>query len=142
MEPRHLAHPSYVYFRKRLDSFASWPPQMRPKPCDLAHAGYFYTNLSDKVCCFACGLMMHDWNRDDDPWLEHHRHTRHCVYLKMVGGVRLWSESSTCQESRRNPRENSNASTSAKVFLRKDIALGIDEPDADALGMNKDYSQA
>lgn len=112
---------------------------MRPKPWDLAHAGFFYTNTSDKVCCFACGVVIYDWKRDDDPWLEHHQHSRHCVYLKMVGGVRLWF--TTRPESRHSPRENRIASTSAQGLLQKDLALGIDEPDDAASGINKEQSK-
>lgn len=89
MEISKVAHPDYAMFKQRLESFTLWPPQLSQKKTDLAHAGLFYSNVSDRVTCFACGVMLYGWKPQDDPWIEHYHHTKRCVYLNMVGGVRL-----------------------------------------------------
>ena len=118
MDCTRVLYPGYACFKTRLDTFASWSALLRPEGWDLAHAGFVYTNFGDKVTCFACGIVLCGWKREDDPWLEHHRHARDCVYLNMVGGVRLWNkprESSGALESRINLQENRNTSTSNSV---------------------------
>ena len=86
MDPSQPAHPRHVYFKERLESFSSWPPQINPKS-EIAHAGLFYTNTVDKVICFACGLLICSWKQDDDPWLDHYQHTSDCQYLNIVGAL-------------------------------------------------------
>lgn len=91
MDANKLVYPDYLLFKRRLQSFTAWPPQISQQKTDLANAGFFYSNVSDKVTCFACGVVLCGWRPWDDPWIEHDRHTRSCLYLKMVGGVRLFT---------------------------------------------------
>ena len=89
MDLGNLAHPEYLMFKQRLESFTSWPPQLSQDKTVLAQAGLFYSNVSDRVVCFACGVKLYGWKSDDDPWMEHHKHASHCVYLNMVGSDRI-----------------------------------------------------
>ena len=84
-----LAYPDYLLFKHRVVSFKSWPPQLSQKNTDLANAGFFYSNVSDRVTCFACGVRLYGWKIRDDPWIEHYKNAKHCLYLNMVGGVRI-----------------------------------------------------
>ena len=104
---------------------------MNPK-IELAHAGLFHTNTSDKVICFARALLFCSLKQDDEPWLEHYQHASDCQYLKIVGGVRLWPKPqkiSRSPESDNNSQEKWNASTSTKVLLPRVNTVGNDEPD-------------
>ena len=85
-----IAHPEYLLFKDRLKTFTAWPPQLSQRKENLSHAGLFYSNVSDRVTCFACGVMLYGWKPRDDPLIEHYNHARHCVYLQMIGGVRLF----------------------------------------------------
>ena len=95
MDLQKLAYPEYISFKDRLASYSLWPPQLSQSDYSLAHAGLFYSNVSDRVTCFACGVMLWGWKADDDPWLQHYKHGRNCFYMKMVGGVRLEDNCST-----------------------------------------------
>ena len=72
-----------------MKTFTAWPPKLAQCKHDLASAGLFYSNVCDKVTCFACGVMLYGWKTKDNPWIEHYTHSKDCVYLKTVGGVRL-----------------------------------------------------
>ena len=77
--------PNYRYYEHRLRTFDTWPKQMIPNKYDLAQQGFVYTGQSDKVTCFQCGVVLKDWERTDDPWIEHSKWSPHCDYLKMIG---------------------------------------------------------
>lgn len=80
--------PYMVYYRDRLLSFGNWPVQLQQKKHSLASAGFYYTNNSDIVKCFSCGLRLGNWLKDDDVWKEHQRWSPRCHYVNMVGFYR------------------------------------------------------
>ena len=49
-------------------------------------AGFYYTGVSDRVVCFCCGLEVHDWSRNDDPWVVHARYSSKCPFLLQKKG--------------------------------------------------------
>jgi len=55
----------------RLETFVTWPPGMPVEPKILADAGLVYLGCGDKVQCFSCKGGLKDWEKNDDPWLEH-----------------------------------------------------------------------
>ena len=128
MDLGNLAHPEYLLFKQRLKSFTSWPPQLRQDKTVLAQAGLFYSNVSDRVVCFACGVKLYGWKSHDDPWIEHYNYARHCVYLNMVGSDRLsahqhdWSSYEMLHHERTT---QSNASSE----LCAHSEAGLDNPD-------------
>lgn len=79
-------HPHYSSMNARIASFANWPSQMRPKPHELADAGWFYTGHGDETICFFCNGAVKHWDRDDDPWVEHARWFRNCDYVRIEKG--------------------------------------------------------
>lgn len=132
----NLAHPEYMMFKQRLKSFTSWPPQLNQKKTDLAHAGLFYSNVSDRVVCFACGVMLYGWNPQDNPWLEHCKYAAgHCAYLNMVGDFGLFvpmhGDSNTHRVS--NEVLDQQRITPFSLWTRGNAA-GLDTPDAGNTG--------
>ncbi|KAK6168965.1 hypothetical protein SNE40_020109 [Patella caerulea] len=79
-------HPQYRIKSDRLVTFNEWPSQIRQKPEDMAEAGLFYLGQGDKVKCYFCDGMLHTWDPDDEPWIEHAKWFPHCEYIKLVKG--------------------------------------------------------
>ena len=77
--------PQYIRYEDRLASFAAWPPQISQNKTTLARCGLFYSNVSDHVNCFSCGVTLYGWKPEDNPWREHKRLSKNCIYLSMVG---------------------------------------------------------
>ena len=77
-------YPEYQSMTQRLKSFDRyWPRQLSQTPYQLAWAGFFYTQTSDKVKCYCCGVTLHQWESTDVPWEEHLiHHTRPCEFLR------------------------------------------------------------
>ncbi len=80
-----LRKSSHLLFEDRLKSFDTWPKQMRPQKHVLAKAGFVYSGKSDKVYCFNCRIVLHDWEASNEPWSEHEKWSPDCSYLKIVG---------------------------------------------------------
>ena len=75
----------FMFYEDRLLTFEHWSKQIQPDKYRLAKAGFFYTGELDKVICFACGVTLREWERTDDPWVEHNKWSKNCVFLKMTG---------------------------------------------------------
>ena len=43
----------------------------------------------DMVRCFHCGIGLKDWSQDDEPLLEHVKHSPYCPFLKQLLGDQL-----------------------------------------------------
>ncbi|XP_071089205.1 baculoviral IAP repeat-containing protein 2-like [Haliotis cracherodii] len=80
--------PYYLHFERRLASFEAWPTQMNQTAEEMAHAGFVYTQGADGVYCFQCGVRLRRWASNDDPWVEHHKWSPHCDYLKLTSLLR------------------------------------------------------
>lgn len=75
----------YNKFSERLNSFVLWPDVSQTKE-DLAKCGFYYTDRYDLVQCHACGLAIHAWKKDDNPWEQHILHSKDCIFLKSILG--------------------------------------------------------
>lgn len=74
--------PEYVSKNLRLISFENWPKGMNQKPEAMSDAGFFYTQVGDRVICHSCGGGLRDWEYDDDPWTQHILWFNDCKYIK------------------------------------------------------------
>ena len=85
--PGHIVlHKLYVYNDDRISSFDAWSQQIIPNKHQFAKAGFFfYSGLGDKVVCFFCDLKLYNWEKTDDPWVEHYKNSPNCLFLKLVG---------------------------------------------------------
>lgn len=76
-------YPDYQLLSDRMKSYETWPIGIKQRPQDLSAAGFFYSGQSDVTICFSCGLLINDWEEDDNPWIEHKRLVKkECKYLK------------------------------------------------------------
>lgn len=83
-------YPTFSNFRtlsQRLRSFEGWFGC--PNPRSLAIAGFFHVSgESDAVQCFYCGVVVHKWEPNDDPIIEHLRWSRNCWFADTIKYVR------------------------------------------------------
>ena len=78
------AFPQYRSCDARLWTFTDWPKFHHTSPQNLAEAGFYYTEYSDRVCCFYCGIVLKDWEEKDCPWHEHYYWSPFCTYIQSV----------------------------------------------------------
>ncbi|XP_008195667.1 baculoviral IAP repeat-containing protein 6 isoform X2 [Tribolium castaneum] len=71
---------------KRRETFTHWP-HMDYKwalPDQMAQAGFYHQpNASgdDRAMCFTCTVCLVCWERTDEPWSEHERHSPSCPFV-------------------------------------------------------------
>lgn len=80
---KHMAPPS-----SRLSTFAtsSWRSSAVVKPRDLVKAGFYFLGISDFTKCFHCDGGLCQWEKGDDPWIEHARWYPECEYVRLTKG--------------------------------------------------------
>ncbi|KAF0707726.1 death-associated inhibitor of apoptosis 1-like, partial [Aphis craccivora] len=61
----------YVLLTYRLHSLGKY---------SLAESGFIYSGKKDIVECFCCSLILHHWEKEDNPWIEHSRWNPKCVF--------------------------------------------------------------
>jgi len=81
-----LAHPEYTSFQSRLKTFKSFPLNTSQNKYSLAECGFKYSGVEDIVECFCCGLVLHNWERMDDSWIEHCRFSPKCTFVLLSKG--------------------------------------------------------
>ncbi|XP_054837585.1 baculoviral IAP repeat-containing protein 7 [Eublepharis macularius] len=79
-------YPNMEMEDNRLVTFNTWPSSARVSPELLARAGFFYTGEGDYVRCFHCDGALRNWERGDDPWMEHARWFPRCKFLLQSRG--------------------------------------------------------
>ena len=65
----------------RFDTFAAWPPQIRPTAHQLSEAGFIYLGIGDRVKCNTCGLELYSWKEKDDAFEQHMKFSKNCEFV-------------------------------------------------------------
>ncbi|XP_068153762.1 baculoviral IAP repeat-containing protein 6 isoform X3 [Drosophila tropicalis] len=71
----------------RRQTFENWP-HMDYKwalPDQMAQAGFYHQPSStgeDRAMCFTCNVCLVCWEKTDEPWSEHERHSPLCPFVK------------------------------------------------------------
>ena len=66
----------------------NWPGErIEADPTLMADAGFYYLGDSDRVKCWYCNGGLKNWERYDDPWMEHAKWFPLCEYLLKNKGV-------------------------------------------------------
>ena len=78
--------PKLSSYNARLQTYLDleWPIGLAQVPEVLAQAGFFYLGQSDQVRCFYCGVGVHTWLPNDDPWEEHAKCYSNCTFLNLM----------------------------------------------------------
>jgi len=77
-------HVHFVNYSDRYKTFKTWPTQCKPLPDELSKAGFFYTNIGDKVCCFYCNIRVYEWKARHNAIKEHRFASPACKFVHMV----------------------------------------------------------
>lgn len=82
------SHSNYRCIKKRRESFVKydWSPQTAQSIEEFAEAGFFYTGYGDATICFQCGCSLKRWLKEDNPFVEHAKHSPRCHHLKLIKG--------------------------------------------------------
>lgn len=71
----------------RRQTFEQWP-HMDYKwalPDQMAQAGFYHQpgeSGGDRAMCFTCNVCLVCWEKTDEPWSEHERHSPDCAFVK------------------------------------------------------------
>ena len=73
----------------RYETFVEYWPRERvaADPKLIADAGFYYLGDGDRVKCWYCNGGLKNWERFDDPWIEHAKWFPFCEYLLKNRGV-------------------------------------------------------
>ncbi|XP_060855461.1 baculoviral IAP repeat-containing protein 3-like [Metopolophium dirhodum] len=77
-------HPEFSSFSSRFKTFKLFPKNTFQNKYTLSECGLKYSGVDDVVECFCCGLILHNWERLDDPWIEHCRFSPRCLYVLLM----------------------------------------------------------
>ncbi|ODM88150.1 Baculoviral IAP repeat-containing protein 7 [Orchesella cincta] len=77
----NIFKPEMGTLSSRLKSFEKWEHKNKPEPSVLAEAGFFFSGKQDRVYCFYCGIGLHHWLSEDNPWMEHAISSPKCTFL-------------------------------------------------------------
>jgi hypothetical protein len=76
-------YPKFASTSSRLSSFGEAVANRYAPYGKFANSGFFYTSVGNRVTCFYCGTVLHDWYYYDNPWTEHFLSNSRCAYLKL-----------------------------------------------------------
>ncbi|XP_048237442.1 death-associated inhibitor of apoptosis 1-like [Haliotis rufescens] len=68
--------------RCRFKTYSEWPG--RNNALQLAVAGFVFTGVTDKVECHSCGILLYNWQDDDDPLLVHNKYAPDCQFMRQT----------------------------------------------------------
>ncbi|KAK7495207.1 hypothetical protein BaRGS_00013617 [Batillaria attramentaria] len=95
-----IRHPECESVDVRRATFANWPTlQADVDPEQLSEAGFFYTNFTDKVRCFCCGVSMYGWHADGpvDVWQQHAKGSPTCYFVLQCKGQHFVQEAAAAE---------------------------------------------
>lgn len=98
--------PVYIKESSRISSFVGChPDEIKVSGRSLAKAGFYYSGLTDHVCCFYCNLRLKDFEEGDDPWLLHARCRGTCHFLRLMKGKKYIENARRNEEDRDEEEE-------------------------------------
>ena len=77
-----------VAIQGRLSTFSNWP-SITPSGEDMANAGWWYTNIADRVICPHCDTVLHRWTETDRPYDIHRRKSPQCAFVRATENAGL-----------------------------------------------------
>nr|UYX49734.1 IAP-5 [Darna trima granulovirus] len=80
-------HSDYSLTEHRINSFVNFPRALNRLVIELCAAGFYYTNVGDAVCCYACNVVAKDFIVEGcDVWKLHKTLNNKCplLYVKRM----------------------------------------------------------
>ncbi|KAK7460329.1 hypothetical protein BaRGS_00038917 [Batillaria attramentaria] len=95
-----IRHPECESVDVRRATFANWPRhEAALDPKIMSGAGFYYTNFTDKVRCFCCGVSMYGWHADGpvDVWQQHAKGSPTCYFVLQCKGQHFVQEAAAAE---------------------------------------------
>ncbi|XP_060855834.1 death-associated inhibitor of apoptosis 1-like [Metopolophium dirhodum] len=80
-------YPQYTSFLSRLKTFDSHSPRSCQDKYSLAECGFTYSGTGDLVQCHYCGLLLGQWEENDEVWQQHAMYNSKCVFVLLYKGM-------------------------------------------------------
>ena len=77
-----LQFPDYSDQAIRLQSFKHWGGVLPAQ--ELAEGGFYMIARRDVVRCFSCDVVVQDWERSDNVFDKHCKHSPNCSFLEQL----------------------------------------------------------
>lgn len=125
VKPHHgPRHPAQASKDARMRSFVTWPSTSVLKPAELVDAGFFYIGIKDYTRCFYCDGGLCNWEKGDDPWVEHAKWFQDCAYIRLNKGDEFVE---SCQNaSPQKPLTNETPMESVSNELVNKLSINIE----------------
>ncbi|XP_060592368.1 death-associated inhibitor of apoptosis 2-like isoform X2 [Ruditapes philippinarum] len=111
-------YPKYESETARVTSYNDCGDIVIP-PDSLATSGFFYAGFGDCVRCFQCGVGLRHWSEEDDPWIEHSRWSKDCLFVKQVRGQEFVNIVQVAVQYSQNTNGNSQATVNNKAATKE-----------------------
>jgi len=82
-------YPEYSTLLSRFLTFHTDHVRSFQDQYSLAECGFTYAGTGDSVQCFYCGLLLLEWEENDDVWQQHAMHNPKCIYVLLCKGVQF-----------------------------------------------------
>ena len=121
--------PELILLNERLETFKTWPIGLTQTPLSLAQAGFYYTNVGDRVKCYHCDTGLINWLPGDCPWSLHARWGPHCIHLLLIKGQQYINAHSVTKAQRIVEGTISNVPEDLIDIAMSDPCEAVPDPD-------------
>ena len=80
------AFPEFATFASRIKTYKTFPLNSPQNKYALAECGLTYIGIDDAVQCFACGIILHSFEINDNIFIEHTRFSPKCIFILLMRG--------------------------------------------------------
>nr|WPN08735.1 iap-5 [Cnaphalocrocis medinalis granulovirus] len=100
----------YTLLEHRLNSFINYPQCLKCLVGDLCDSGFYYTNIGDAVCCYACKVVLKNFTPDTNVSRQHKQSNPDCPLLHVRSIVNFMPNKSNNNNDNANTTLNNNPS--------------------------------
>lgn len=90
--PKYPETTTYLARLKIFDSFPSTLRQDNEDKFSLCKAGFKYPGVHDFVQCFHCDVILREWNKNGNAWVDDIKHSPNCTFM-LIFKVNQFAES-------------------------------------------------
>ena len=72
---------SDILNKARAYTLSNWE-SITPSAQDMVYAGWWFTNIADRVICLYCDAMFHKWQETDMPYEIHSLKSPQCFFVR------------------------------------------------------------